>query len=61
MPTRPVHPEPVPRKRPFGAVALETPIAPVPPPATVRHPPSLPHGPSVPLPVLNFRTLRRMP
>lgn len=65
MPTRPPCPEPAPapepRKRPFGTVALSAPIEPVPPPATIRHPPSLPQGPWVPMAVLSFRALRRLP
>ena len=53
--------EPGPVRPPFGTVRLEQPITPVPPSATVRHPHKLPLGPSVPMPVLSFAALRRMP
>lgn len=53
--------EPGPVRPPFGTVRLERAITPVPPPATVRHPHGLPLGPSVPMPVLSFAALRRMP
>ncbi len=52
---------PRPGKRPFGAVTLARPIDAVPPPASVRHPPTVRLGPSVPLPVLSFEALRRLP
>ncbi|MHA6763547.1 hypothetical protein [Streptacidiphilus sp. PAMC 29251] len=50
-----------PGRQPFGSVRLERPIDAVPPPATVRHPPTVPLGPSVPIPVLSFESLRRLP
>ncbi|MFC1407100.1 MULTISPECIES: hypothetical protein [Streptacidiphilus] len=53
--------QPGPVRPPFGTVRLERAITPVPPPATVRHPPGLPLGPSVPMPVLSFAALRRLP
>ncbi|MFC1413637.1 hypothetical protein ACEZCY_31255 [Streptacidiphilus sp. N1-12] len=52
---------PGPGREPFGSVTLERPIAAVPPPATVRHPPTVALGPSVPMPVLSFESLRRLP
>ena len=67
MPTPPTHqntgsgPGPGSGKRPFGTVTLARPIAAVPPPATVRHPPTVRLGPSVPLAILSFEALRRLP
>ena len=60
-PTPPAHRDTGPGRQPFGSVTLERPIAAVPPPATVRHPPTVALGPSVPIPVLNFDSLRRLP
>jgi hypothetical protein len=60
-PTPPAHRHAGPGRRPFGAVTLAWPIAAVPPPATVRHPPNVRLGPSVPLAVLSFEALRRLP
>jgi hypothetical protein len=63
MPRRPTSrsrgSDPDPLRPPFGTVRLERAIAPVPPPANVRHPHGLPLGPSVPMPVLSFASLRR--
>jgi hypothetical protein len=61
VPTHHIHRNPEPDRRPFGAVALERPIDAVPPPAAVRHSPWRELGPSVPIPVLSFESLRRLP